>query len=434
MGGCYLSSEVARKISGNRNSQLTKRIFLQSLSSKALEQRPIIFAIKSMSHPNQRIETDSAELSRLFRKYLVANDLQLLPDYVILGQSLSLNSVISTSSSFARLIREAQSHPELRNVNEIGVGLQGAVFEQVGECHVFKKEKPGNETLPSNLRHEYQMHCAVSDAFQHYSGTTSCQVRVPQTFEFISSGGHHQFWNNIFPRIPSAYREYGDLVIMERILPLPKIVRKALLGHFYGSEEKLDSTELDHGLMSTANKHCLTRVYLGRATGAIPREPASLRNFPLYLKSMNDFVMDVEKLANEIGKAYAIMHWAACVNSDDVEFVLGTSIVQKQGSEADPLNFQHRETGLYLLDFGQCEKVDLSQEPDVVYQAFKGAMVTGDNCLFIPNCRSTPNLFAAFKSGYSEAGEIILAERMLKDRFDIEDFMREYEEYAEDFL
>ncbi|KAJ5364350.1 uncharacterized protein N7496_010063 [Penicillium cataractarum] len=387
-----------------------------------------------MSQSNQLTETDAMESSGPLRKYLVANDLQLLPENEILGQSLSLNSVISISSSFARLIQESRSHPGLRSISEIGVGLQGAVFEQVGECYVFKNEKPGNETLPSNLRHEYQMHCAVSDAFQYYSGTTSCWVQVPKTFELISRSKHHQFWNDIFPMIPSVYREYGDVVKMERILPLPKVVRRALLDHFYGSENQLDSTELDRALMNPANKHCLARVYLGRATGAIPREPVSLRNFPLYLKSMNSFVMDVEKLANEVGKAYAIMHWAACVNSDDVEFVLGTSIAQKKGSESEPLDFQHRELGLYLLDFGQCEEVDISQEPDVVYQAFKGTMVTGDNCLFIPNYRLTPSLFAAFKSGYSEAGGIILAERKLKDSFNIEDFIREYEVYAEDFL
>lgn len=87
-----------------------------------------------------------------------------------------------------------------------------------------------------------------------------------------------------------------------------------------------------------------------------------------------------------------------------------------------------------LLDLGQCEKVDLSHEPDVVYQAFKGAMVTGDNRLFIPNYQSTPDLFAEFRSGYSEAGEIILVERKPEDRFDLEDFLCEYEEYAENFL
>lgn len=71
------------------------------------------------------------------------------------------------------------------------------------------------------------------------------------------------------------------------------------------------------------------------------------------------------------------------------------------------------------------EVVVLSQDSDVVYQAFKDAMVTGDNRLFIPKSQSTPNLFAEFRSGYSEARDIILAERGLKGRIDIGEFMRE---------
>jgi hypothetical protein len=386
-----------------------------------------------MSQIHQHLDTDERKSLVISRQLPLEKDLEILSNSAILTQSLSLSSVISTSSSFARRIQGARSRPELQ-INEIGVGLQGAVFEQVGERLVFKKEKPGNETLSSNLRNEYQMHSAVSDAFQCYGATTSCQVRVPRPFEFISRANENQFWKDVFPRIPSAYREYGDVVKMERILPLPKIVRKALLAHFSGPQKQLDSIELERALDNTKNKHCLARVYLGQTTGAIARDPISLRNLPLYLKSMNDFVMDVKTLAKEIGKAYAIMHWAACVNSDDVEFVLGTSTVPKQGSDAEPIGFQHREVGLYLLDFGQCEKVDLSQETDRVYQAFKGAMVTGDNRLFIPNCKSTPDIFAEFRSGYYEAGELILGRRKLGDKFDIEDFMREYEEYAEDFL
>lgn len=42
--------------------------------------------------------------------------------------------------------------------------------------------------------------------------------------------------------------------------------------------------------------------------------------------------------------------WAACVSSDDVEFDLGTSTVQGQGSEDEPFDFQHREVWFYLLD------------------------------------------------------------------------------------
>jgi hypothetical protein len=126
------------------------------------------------------------------------------------------------------------------------------------------------------------------------------------------------------------------------------------------------------------------------------------------------------------------MHWGAGVNGDDVEFVLGTSAVQGRGDEA--FDFQHRAVGFYLLDFGQCELIDLSEDPDVAYQAFKGAMVTGDNQLFIPHYQKSPELFAAFKKAYIEAGQAILVDKELEMKFNMEQFMKEYEEYAEDFL
>lgn len=78
--------------------------------------------------------------------------------------------------------------------------------------------------------------------------------------------------------------------------------------------------------------------------------------------------------------------------------------------------------------------VDLNEEPEHVYQLFKGAMVTGDNQSFIPHYATDPELFAAFKMSYIETGKIILSEKQLSHVFSMEDFFREYAEYAEDFL
>jgi hypothetical protein len=148
---------------------------------------------------------------------------------------------------------------------------------------------------------------------------------------------------------------------------------------------------------------------------------------------MEQLGIETVPLAKAMGKAYATLHWAAAINGDDVEFVLGTSATSAQRTDYGP-DFQHRAVQLYLLDFGQCEAVDLDQDPDVVYQAFKGAMVTGDNQRFIPHYSRSPALFAAFRQGYIEAGNFILSDRGLENKFNMEDFMKEYEEYAEDFL
>ncbi|KAJ5528549.1 hypothetical protein N7527_001942 [Penicillium freii] len=392
-----------------------------------------------MAHRREGKSTDESENSealsiaqnaRIPQQYL-ATDLGLLTDSAILKRSLSLNSVISTTSSFSIRFQNARSRPELQYLNQIGIGLQGAVFEQVGKPLALKKESPGNEKLRSNLHQEYMIHCHVSATFEIYQSINS-DVHVPKPFKFISREENSAFWDEILPKAPPAYRMRGDLVMMERILPLPKVVRKALISHFCIPEQHLTSSEIEAILNHPGNKHCLARVYLGKASGPIDQN-TSLRNFPLYLTSMEQLGIETVPLAKAMGKAYATLHWAGAINGDDVEFVLGTSATSAQRKDYGP-DFQHRAVQLYLLDFGQCEAVDLAQDTDVVYQTFKGAMVTGDNQRFIPHYSRSQALFAAFRQGYIEAGNFILSDRGLENKFNMEDFMQEYEEYAEDFL
>jgi len=293
----------------------------------------------------------------------------------------------------------------------------------------FKKEHPGNSQLRTNLEHEYSIHRAVAAAFGQYDNTIKSGVHVPQVFNLVRTTDN-VFWEQHFTKFPGQYRTRGAVVRMERILPLPKVVRKALISYFYPQDSPSEET-LAAVLNDTPNKHCLARTYLGRANGTFTRETFSLRNFPLYLSPMEELGLDVEGLATLMGKAFAIMHWGAGVNGDDVEFVLGTSAVD---GEDQTFDFQHRAIGFYLLDFGQCDLVDFSEDADVVYQAFKGAMVTGDNQLFIPHYQKSGQLFSAFKAGYMSAGRSILVKKELQHKFDMEEFMAEYEEYAEDFL
>lgn len=391
--------------------------------------------INSSDKSSYSAASSIAQDARLARLFLDATELGLMTDSAILQRSLSLKSIISITSSFSRRFQSARFRPDLQEINQIGVGLQGAVFEKVGKPLVLKKESPGNEALSSNLRHEYTIHCDVSAAFEHYKSATNNDVHVPKPFEFISNRQNHAFWDEVLPKMPEAYRARGDVITMERILPLPKVVRKALISQFCGRERYLDTTDIESLLHDPSNKHCLARVYLGKTNGPINLgNSAPLRNFPLYLGFMEEIGIDSLALANEIGKAYATLHWGAAINGDDVEFVLGTSAIEVQRAEQESPDFQHRAVGLYLLDFGQCEAVDLTQDCDVVYQAFKGAMVTGDNQLFIPHYSTSPALFAAFKKGYIDAGNVILSDKQLNDKLSMEDFMQEYEEYAEDFV
>jgi hypothetical protein len=183
-------------------------------------------------------------------------------------------------------------------------------------------------------------------------------------------------------------------------------------------------------LSNPQNKHCLARVYLGKVNQVYKQENFSLRNFPLCLDSMQRLGLDIAGLAKSMGQAYAILQWGAGFNGDDIEFVLGT--VAKDEDRAS--NFQQRVVQLWMLDFGQCESVNLDEDPEVVYQRFRGALITGDNQWFIPHCVRDKTLFQQFRTGYVEAGGVILESKGWVHRFDMEDFMDSYEEYAEDFL
>lgn len=361
-------------------------------------------------------------------RYLDAESLDSLSANVILSRSLTVNSIISTSSSFAIRHQQAVTRPELQQINQIGEGLQAAIFEQVGVHFVMKKEKPGNDVRPSNLQHEFSLHQNVWDAFERYKLPVKSRVIVPRPYKILSASD--DFFEHHLDKFPPGYRQRGTLVQMDRILPLPKVVRRALVTQFYPDDGSTpDEKTIESILNHVPNKHCLTRTYLGQQTGRFAKESFSLRNFPLSLSAMQSLGLDVHELATSMGMSYAVMHWGACVSGDDVEFVLGTSAMQAQR-----LNFQQRAVGLYLLDFGQCDSVDLAGDVDAVYQAFKGAMVTGDNQLFIPHCQKSPELFKAFKIAYMDAAETILKDKKMNTKFDMEEFMEQYEEYAEDFL
>ena len=393
-----------------------------------------------MAHRRVLDKSDESALSttslvrnvEVVERFLSATELEVLTGSEILGQSLSLHSVISTVSSFSLRFQRARSRPELQDVNEIGSGLQGVVFEQVGEACVFKKENTGNQYRTTSLRNEYPLHQAAWTTFERYRTITNTKIQVPEPLEFLPNTPNSAFWLSVLPKMPAEYRAPGDILRMQRILPLPKIVRRGLVAHLCAQERYIETPETTRILDNPQNKHCLARIYLGKHTGPYDTH-APLRNFPLYLDTMKRIGLDITSLATELGIAYAILHWGAGINGDDVEFVFGTSALGPTENSANP-GFQHRAIGAFLLDFGQCEMVDLNEEPENVYQSFKGAMVTGDNQSFIPHYATDPELFNAFKMSYIETGKKLLSEKQLSNVFSIEDFFGEYEEYAEDFL
>jgi hypothetical protein len=245
---------------------------------------------------------------------------------------------------------------------EIGAGLQGIVYKAPGPgftCAI-KKELCSNNGQP--LRHEFVMHEKVWKTFNDYQDSG---VRVPQLAQLFKK---EELSSSIFSlRMPGDGHDQqpADLAMMERILPLPKVVRKALIQQFYPEDnDARDTNRVMQVLKETANKHCLARVCLGEKEKiAMSKENFSLRNFPLTLDAMGELGLDMKPFATAIGSAYAIMHWAANITGDNVKFVLGTSISKTEN------NIQHRAVHMYLLDFGRCDEVNMNDDQDDVFQA-----------------------------------------------------------------
>ncbi|CAK7275112.1 hypothetical protein SEPCBS57363_006511 [Sporothrix epigloea] len=378
---------------------------------------------------------DARSVQTAFR-YLTTGELDGMAATDVLRQSLTIRSVISTASTYAKRAQRSQDQSLLTEIKEIGEGLQGAIFEQLGSSQAMKKEKLGNEKLPFNLNHEYRIHAAVEAAFDRFNLLVDCQVYIPQLVHFKEKQENQPYWDNCLQQFPAGHRRPGDMITMEKILPMPKVVREAIIKEFYpvANNQPPDSTTIQKVLGLPSNKNSLIRTYFGKEDIKLSPDSFTLRNFPLCWKPMERVGLDVDTLVAEVGKAYALMHWGAGVNGDDVEFVLGSYIIPSEAGAASTPDSQHRAIGLFLLDFGQCSFIDLAEDFHVVYQVFRGAMVTGDNQNFIPNLRKTPALFAIFKNAYINAGQKILSEKHLETRFDIDEFMQLYEEYAEDFL
>ncbi|RWQ92841.1 hypothetical protein C8Q69DRAFT_509427 [Paecilomyces variotii] len=76
--------------------------------------------------------------------------------------------------------------------------------------------------------------------------TIQNKVHVLKPDEFISKTTlTHSGMKSFRKWLRLEYRTRGDLVKMERLLPLPNVVRKALITHLYGCERNRDTTDIE---------------------------------------------------------------------------------------------------------------------------------------------------------------------------------------------
>lgn len=323
--------------------------------------------------------------SRLRRK------LELESPADILQYSISTRSVISTSSSFAQRYQQAAEDDELQKFKPIGAGSCGTVLEWTGTTQVVKHEK--RTTMISEklkLWNDYLMHTKILEAFATASRMNlDCEIRIPHCYAYVNDADTN-WWNDNSDRFPQDLQAPTNLLFTERILPVPAIMRQALIEEFCPEHLK-DAAKND-----PSNKQCLLRLYLGKRiddqpSRSRPQRFFSLRNFSLTLDYMQKLTIDTSRFISSIAEALAIMHWVAKVDAADVEFVLGsapslahntTNPTFEQLQRMSPNSstrryhdFTQRTLHVWLLDFNLCKQITM--DDDGIQKAAK-AFFTND--------------------------------------------------------
>ena len=169
------------------------------------------------------------------------------------------------------------------------------------------------------LANDWCMHCNIHKHFQGTPAFTK-DIRVPNPVAFV-----HQddpVWMGqvgLSGNMPPEQTAPRDLLISERIPPVPLGVREILVDKYSPEQNKVIAR---HGL---GDRACLIRLYLGKrrpvrthhlqGRGAGPSNFFGLSNFKMYLDQMIDLGLHVSFVAETMADALATMHWKARVDA-----------------------------------------------------------------------------------------------------------------------
>lgn len=308
-----------------------------------------------------------------------------------LKRMLSTKSVVSTSSSFA-----ARQHAAFESgsaaFKEIGTGSIGKVFEHPGTVFVYKLPLSDD---PTKLWNNYKIHHRVKASFETLPYVDG-QVEIPECFWYATSDST-AFWDenlDNFPFTQQFPKQRKHVLCMERIFPLPRPIRLALIDKYCPSHGR------DTAKSNEANKDCLVRPYFGRLKYGTGSNFFSLRNFKLHANQMQELELDLPEMMNSLAHAMAVVHWHTRIDANDIEFVLGSSPMVEQKvrgrMDLETLNtytgptssyekmthsradFTKRMTSLWMVDFDDC--TDISMDDHGVAKAVKAFLETNHYC------------------------------------------------------
>ncbi|OCT54056.1 hypothetical protein CLCR_10236 [Cladophialophora carrionii] len=360
----------------------------------------------------------------------------------ILKQTLSVGTVNSETSSSVEPMNEARFLPcDEHQLRDIGRGSCGSVFEVPGTTFAIKK---GANTKA--IWNDFNLTNHAYNSYFIWAGILSMNFpgrRVPRVpgGQVFNSPDSAEYWDVVLKRFPQGDRSRAAAFHVDRILPVPRPTRMALVRLFYHND-----TQTQHNVLSNqANRDCLIRVYLGSNNPSTQAYDVTdtLRNFPLYLDQAKLVGLDITAYAEEMAIGLAILHWQAQIDAADTEFVIGSSTsttfrTRYPNHQARPPptstvdDFARREIQMWMLDYDKCREVDLSAKDaaSAVVNQYLVA-VTGNDPYFPHPCLDT-ELWQRFRAAYLKASELILRLRGLEVAVDFPGMLIEkWEEWGE---
>ncbi|KAK0834964.1 hypothetical protein LTR73_001256 [Friedmanniomyces endolithicus] len=306
---------------------------------------------------------DGKEISGLQREQELTIDQLVESDPGLALQRLISQTTVS-SISVAESLPCTQHPGQLQLYTHIGVGTCGTVYHESGATTVLKLAK--SQEWGVQLWNDYIIHSEVLAAFaKHGSAIT---LRIPAVHHFTTRHDAH-WWTPNLPFFPRE-TEPTDVLVSERIMPLPRLIRDSLV-NAYCSGDAARKTAARH---DPANSACLARVYLGRRrrVRVKPQTCFSLRNFPLHVDQILDVGLDARPWAKAMGQTLAVMHWEVGCDARDVEFVLGCQaslspadlrmLPGKTSTRGTVVNVGRRSVDLWMLDFNQVRSMSMDEE------------------------------------------------------------------------
>ncbi|KAI4192370.1 MAG: hypothetical protein LQ346_004339 [Caloplaca aetnensis] len=345
--------------------------------------------------------------------FLDQTSLQQHGPEMFLNRMLSTKSFISTDSSKPDMYQYFHDNSDLRSFEKLGEGQCGTIWALTGTDQVLKIMKANKR---DQLWNDSLMHARVEDAMSRAGIMLRHDIAIPRYGQFINPS-HDVFWQPNLKRFPVEVSATYAFV-SSRIFGLPLPVRASIVDAFAPKDVKAHKQEF---LAQAENKNCLVRLYLGRREQRSPTRQFRIRNFDLTVGQMEYLRLDTHWYATIIAKALAILHWEACIDANDVEFVLASApmiaprpTVQEleilKPTNIDlvthSLDFHHKSVGVWLLDFDQCQKFE---ENEAGMELLKKGFWMNDP--YYPRPLSTNEkdmaLWTHFKEAYLSASSLL---------------------------